>query len=46
MGIDIFTISKLLNHSDIKTTVRYLSYNLTKNGRQAVEKLEKVYKIS
>ncbi len=40
-GIDIYTIQKLLNHTDIQTTMRYLSYSVDK-GQQAVNALDKL----
>jgi len=42
-GVDIHTISKLLNHSDIQMTVRYLSYDVNQNGANAVKILDTLY---
>lgn len=38
-GIPIFTIQKLLNHSDIKMTMRYAKFS-PENGKDAIETLD------
>jgi integrase len=38
-GVPIFTIQKLLNHSDIKMTMRYAKFS-PENGKDAIETLD------
>ncbi len=41
-GVDVVTVSEILGHSDLKTTLRYC-HSSTKTKREAVEKLSRIY---